>query len=122
MLDAVVAGAGFAGLRAARDLADEGVSVLLLEAQGPPRRAHLDAPVRRLGPPVEIGGSWFTPEHLEVPGELARYGLGYAHLRGAGGGALAHRAASCATGCRCRSASSVRSRRRLRRSPPTLRR
>ena len=48
--DAVVAGAGFAGLRAARDLADAGRSVLVLEARRAARRAHLDAPVRGHGP------------------------------------------------------------------------
>ena len=73
--DAIVVGAGFAGLRAARDLADAGRSVLVLEARERPGRAHLDAAFAGSGPAVEVGGSWFTPEHLEVPYELVRYGL-----------------------------------------------
>ena len=73
--DVVVAGAGFAGLRAGRDLADAGRSVLILEARARAGGRYVDAPVRRLGPMVEIGGSWFAPEHAEVGAELARYGL-----------------------------------------------
>jgi monoamine oxidase len=74
--DAIVAGAGFAGLRAARDLADEGRSVLVLEARERPGGRAWTRPFAGSGPPVEIGGAWFTPEHHEVPYELARYGLG----------------------------------------------
>jgi monoamine oxidase len=73
--DAIVVGAGFAGLRAARDLADAGRSVLLLEARDRPGGRTWTRAFAGAGPPVEVGGSWFTPEHLEVPRELARYGL-----------------------------------------------
>ena len=73
--DAVVAGAGFAGLRAARDLAEAGRSVLVLEASDRPGGRTWTRPFAGSGPLVEIGGSWFAPEHAEVPAELARYGL-----------------------------------------------
>jgi monoamine oxidase len=73
--DVIVAGAGFAGLRAARDLADAGRSVLVLEARDRPGGRTWTRPFAGSGPPVEVGGSWFTPEHLEVPYELVRYGL-----------------------------------------------
>jgi monoamine oxidase len=73
--DAIVVGAGFAGLRAARDLADAGRSVLVLEARERPGGRTWTRPFAGSGPAVEVGGSWFTPEHLEVPYELVRYGL-----------------------------------------------
>jgi monoamine oxidase len=75
-LDAVVVGAGFAGLRAARDLADAGRAVLVLEARQRPGGRTWTRAFAGTWPPVEFGGSWFTPEHVEVPAELARYGLG----------------------------------------------
>jgi monoamine oxidase len=74
--DAIVAGAGFAGLRAARDLAEAGRAVLVLEARERPGGRTWTRPFAGSGPPVEIGGSWFAPEHAEVAAELARYGLG----------------------------------------------
>jgi monoamine oxidase len=76
VLDAVIAGAGFAGLRAARDLADAGRSLLVLEARERPGGRTWTRAFAGSGPDVEIGGSWFAPEHREVPRELARYGLG----------------------------------------------
>jgi monoamine oxidase len=73
--DTVVAGAGFAGLRAARDLADAGRSVLVLEARDRPGGRTWTRPFAGSGPMVEIGGSWFASGHAEVRSELARYGL-----------------------------------------------
>jgi monoamine oxidase len=73
--DVVVVGAGFAGLRAARDLADAGRSVLVLEARERAGGRTWTRPFAGTGPMVEIGGSWFAPEHAEVATELARYGL-----------------------------------------------
>jgi monoamine oxidase len=74
-LDAIVVGAGFAGLRAARDLADAGRSALVLEARDRLGGRTWTRPFAGSGPLVEIGGSWFAPEHAEVRSELARYGL-----------------------------------------------
>jgi len=73
--DVIVAGAGLAGLRAARDLADAGRSVLVLEARDRPGGRTWTRPFAGSGPMVEIGGSWFAPGHDEVHTELARYGL-----------------------------------------------
>ncbi|MDX6628976.1 MAG: hypothetical protein QOH00_1222, partial [Gaiellales bacterium] len=73
--DVVVAGAGFAGLRAARDLAEAGRSVLVLEARDRPGGRTWTRAFAGSGPLVELGGSWFAPEHTEVRAEIARYGL-----------------------------------------------
>ena len=69
----IVAGAGLAGLRAARDLADAGVAVTVLEARD--RVGGRGYSVSLGGRTVELGGSWFTPEHDQVRAELARYGM-----------------------------------------------
>jgi monoamine oxidase len=70
--DVIVIGAGFAGLRAARDLADHGASVVLLEARD---RVAGRTWTRAIAPSVlvEVGGSWFTPGQDRVRGELDRY-------------------------------------------------
>jgi len=69
----IVAGAGLAGLRAARDLADAGVAVTVLEARDRVGGRGYSASLG--GRIVELGGSWFTPEHDQVRAELARYGM-----------------------------------------------
>jgi monoamine oxidase len=69
----IVAGAGLAGLRAARDLADAGVAVTVLEARD--RVGGRGYTFWLGGRTVELGGSWFTPEHDQVRAELARYGM-----------------------------------------------
>ncbi len=71
--DAVVVGAGLAGLRAARDLSDQGRSVVVLESRD---RLGGRAYTSQLGGrPVELGGSWFTPEQSQIRSELDRYGI-----------------------------------------------
>ncbi len=74
-LDVIVIGGGFAGLRAARDLTDAGRTVVLLEARDRLGGRAWTRPFGGDGPPVEIGGTWFTPEQAEIPHELERYGL-----------------------------------------------
>jgi monoamine oxidase len=71
--DVIVIGGGLAGLRAARDLADGGRPVVVLEARDRVGGRGLTAELG--GHRIELGGSWFTPEHELVRGELERYGL-----------------------------------------------
>jgi len=82
--DVIVAGAGLAGLRAARDLTDGGRAVTVLEARDRIGGRGYTVP---LGDRMaELGGSWFTPEHDHVREELDRAGLAvrdYPPLRGA---------------------------------------
>src|SRR6476619_1752053 len=68
-----MAGAARAGLRAARGLAGAGVAVTVLEARD--RVVGRGYSVSLGGRTVELGGSWFTPEHDQVRAELARYGM-----------------------------------------------
>ncbi len=90
--DVLVVGAGLAGLRAARDLAEQGHRVVVLEARDRVGGRGFTAPLG--GRLAELGGSWFTPEHREVRAELARYGLAVrdypplAHARWFTGGEL----------------------------------
>jgi monoamine oxidase len=71
--DVVVVGAGLAGLRAARDLVENGRSVVVLEARDRMGGRGFTADLN--GRLVELGGSWFTPDHHQVMAELRRYGL-----------------------------------------------
>lgn len=73
-VDVIVVGAGLAGLRAARDLQQAGLSATVLEARD--RVGGRGYTTELGGRLVELGGSWFTPEHTEVRAELDRYGLG----------------------------------------------
>ena len=74
--DVVVVGGGLAGLRAGRDLAEAGKSVVLLEARARLGGRTWTRPFPATTELVEVGGSWFTPDHVEAPSELRRYGLG----------------------------------------------
>jgi monoamine oxidase len=73
--DVIVIGAGFAGLRAARDLTEAGRRVVVLEARDRLGGRTWTRPFGGDGAPVEVGGAWFTPEQVEIPRELDRYGL-----------------------------------------------
>lgn len=73
--DVVVVGGGFAGLCAARDLVDAGTGAVVLEARqrvGGRTWTDVFPGTQEL---VELGGSWFAPEHEAVASELERYGL-----------------------------------------------
>ena len=65
-------GAGLAGLRAARDLADLGWQVTVLEARD--RVGGRGYSVELGGRLAELGGSWFTTDQREARAELERYG------------------------------------------------
>src|SRR5918998_583274 len=58
--DAVVVGAGLAGLTAARDLDAAGVSVVVLEARDRVGGRTLNEPIGG-GKVVEVGGQWVGP-------------------------------------------------------------
>jgi monoamine oxidase len=74
--DAVVIGAGFAGLTAARELAHAGRRVAVLEARDRiGGRTWLDS---RLGLDLEMGGTWVHWTQPFVWAELRRYGIGLA--------------------------------------------
>jgi monoamine oxidase len=71
--DAIVVGAGFAGLTAARDLAKAGRKVLIVEARdrigGRTYSAHVD------GHLYEMGGTWIHWSQPFVWTEICRYGM-----------------------------------------------
>jgi hypothetical protein len=73
--DVVVVGAGLAGLRAARDLAEAGLRVIVLEARDRVGGRGWTSTFPGTELPVELGGSWYTVEQTEVIAEVERYGL-----------------------------------------------
>jgi monoamine oxidase len=73
--DAVVVGAGFAGLCAARDLSTAGTRVIVVEARDRVGGRTWTRAFPESGELVELGGSWFTPGQAEASAELERYGL-----------------------------------------------
>jgi monoamine oxidase len=75
--DAVVIGAGFAGITTARDLADQGRSVLVLEAGARVGgRTYARPFAGREDLTVELGGSWVNRElQPGVAQEVLRYGV-----------------------------------------------
>jgi monoamine oxidase len=74
--DVVVVGAGLAGLRAARDLADAGCQVRVLEARDRVGGRGWTSTFPGTEETIEIGGAWFTEHHALAREELARYDLG----------------------------------------------
>jgi monoamine oxidase len=74
-VDAVVVGAGFAGLAAARDLEAAGASVVVIEARdrvgGRTLNHRLDN-----GEQVELGGQWVGPRHDRLLAMAAGLGVG----------------------------------------------
>ncbi|RDW68714.1 flavin monoamine oxidase family protein [Aspergillus mulundensis] len=81
--DAIVIGAGFAGLIAARDLSQRhNLNILLLEARD--RIGGRTWTANVLGEEVEMGGTWVHWEQPHLYTELHRYGL-HRHLKTSAG-------------------------------------
>mgnify|MGYP003790203249 CR=1 FL=1 len=74
--DVIVVGGGLSGVRAARDLGDQGRSVLLLEAQDRLGGRVWTRPFKGREEPIELGGTWVAPKfHPFVAEEIERYDL-----------------------------------------------
>jgi monoamine oxidase len=74
--DVVVVGAGFAGLRAARDLRAAGCEVLVVDARDRLGGRTWTRPFAGRDPDVEFGGAWISPRHhCWVAAEMNRYGI-----------------------------------------------
>ncbi|GGZ35940.1 hypothetical protein GCM10010387_32680 [Streptomyces inusitatus] len=71
--DAIVIGAGFAGVTAARDLRDLGLRPLVLEANN--RIGGRVWTSTHFGTQVELGGAWFHPNYHRTYAEMTRYNL-----------------------------------------------
>ncbi|KAJ5380095.1 amine oxidase [Penicillium cataractarum] len=71
--DAIVIGAGYAGLMAAREMTDRGLSVLLLEARD--RVGGRTYTVDADGILYEMGGTWVTHHMAFLFKEMIRYGM-----------------------------------------------
>ncbi|OJJ75771.1 hypothetical protein ASPBRDRAFT_51486 [Aspergillus brasiliensis CBS 101740] len=69
--DVIVIGAGYAGLMAARDLTDRGLSVLILEARD--RVGGRTYTVEADGIKYEMGGTWVTHQMAYLFREMVRY-------------------------------------------------
>lgn len=75
--DVIVIGAGFAGLTAARDLAQEGKSVLIVEARDRIGGRTWYRSFADTDFPVEFGGNWIDIEgNAALMAEVERYGVG----------------------------------------------
>lgn len=73
--DAVVIGAGFAGLVAARDLMEAGRSVVVLEARDRAGGRTYSTTFPGTEVVVDLGAEWFDPKrHHYLAAEVARYG------------------------------------------------
>lgn len=71
--DAVVVGGGFAGVTAARELANQGLQTILLEAQD--RLGGRTWTTEFAGHRIELGGTWIDASQPHVWAEMTRYGL-----------------------------------------------
>ncbi|MFF0698530.1 flavin monoamine oxidase family protein [Streptomyces tendae] len=74
--DVVVAGAGLAGLVAARDLSETGFDVVVLEARDRVGGRTWTTTFQDAGADVDLGAEWVAPDqHRAVVREASRYGL-----------------------------------------------
>jgi monoamine oxidase len=74
--DVVVVGGGFAGLTAARDLSQSGLSVVVLEGRDRLGGRTFYRPFSATGKNLEFGGTWVSAQHQKFVGaELDRYGI-----------------------------------------------
>lgn len=74
VIDAIVIGAGLAGLIAARDLSDKGLHVVVLEGRDRLGGRTFAREVAGTTAKVDFGGTWLRPtEHTAVMAELQRY-------------------------------------------------
>lgn len=71
--DAIVIGAGFSGLTAARELGEAGRDVLVLEARDRIGGSTWYRTDLFGGVGLEMGGTWIVPEQTHVWGEVQRY-------------------------------------------------
>jgi hypothetical protein len=72
----LVIGAGLTGLIAARDLAEKGIKVTILEASNRVGGRVYSPCFPGTSLTTDLGGEWFYPEvHLNFAGEVERYGL-----------------------------------------------
>jgi monoamine oxidase len=84
--EAVVVGAGFAGLRAARDLRGAGCEVLVVDARDRLGGRTWCRPFAGGEVNVELGGAWISPRHHHwVAAEMSRYGIGLAEAHATAG-------------------------------------
>ncbi|MCF2530899.1 flavin monoamine oxidase family protein [Yinghuangia soli] len=75
--DVIVAGAGLAGLVAARDLAEQGLSVAVFEARDRVGGRTWSRAFPGTGTIVDLGAEWVAPgHHAALMAEYDRYGIG----------------------------------------------